>query len=195
MKLVQALGTFSVYIAAAALPIVGHSNEYASQIQRFVDSKLKTWMADPAVVEAIKLQNEQHKGLDEAGILELDQTWRSQADGGGGPLIADLLGRAISERLKANKSELPELITEIFVMDNLGLNVGQSDITSDYWQGDEAKWQKTYQAGPEQLFMDEVEFDDSTELFQTQVSMSISDPADGSVIGAVTVGLNVEALE
>ena len=31
--------------------------------------------------------------------------------------------------------------------DNKGLNVGQSDVTSDYWQGDEAKWKKSYKMG------------------------------------------------
>jgi hypothetical protein len=25
--------------------------------------------------------------------------------------------------------------------------VGQSDVTSDYWQGDEGKWQKTFGTG------------------------------------------------
>jgi uncharacterized phage infection (PIP) family protein YhgE len=33
------------------------------------------------------------------------------------------------------------------VKDNKGLNVGQSDVTSDYWQGDEAKWKKSYKMG------------------------------------------------
>jgi hypothetical protein len=46
------------------------------------------------------------------------------------------------------------MITEMFVMDAKGLNVGQSDVTSDYWQGDEAKWQKTYGAGPGVVFVD-----------------------------------------
>src|SRR3546814_1455058 len=78
-------------------------------------------------------------------------------------------------------------------MDNRGLNVGQSDVTSDYWQGDEAKWQKSYQGGADAIFVDEVEMDESTQTFQSQVSMPIVDPATGEVIGAITVGVNVDA--
>lgn len=79
-------------------------------------------------------------------------------------------------------------------MDAKGLNVGQSDVTSDYMQGDEAKHQKTYVAGPKSTFIDEVEFDDSSQTFQTQISRTIIDPADGKAIGAITVGVNVENL-
>ena len=59
-------------------------------------------------------------------------------------MIDDILRNSLSGFLKAKKKESEGLFTEIFVMDNKGMNVGQSDITSDYWQGDEAKWIKTY---------------------------------------------------
>jgi hypothetical protein len=84
------------------------------------------------------------------------------------------------------------MYTEIFVMDNKGLNVGQSDVTSDYWQGDEAKWQKTYQVGPDAIHVSDVEQDESSQVFQAQVSVPVVD--GGQVIGAVTVGVNVDAL-
>ncbi len=67
--------------------------------------------------------------------------------------------------------------------------------TSDYWQGDEAKWQKTFSAGANAYFIDEIEFDDSSEMFQAQVSAAIADPATGEPIGAITFGVNVENLE
>ena len=79
-------------------------------------------------------------------------------------------------------------------MDDKGLNVAQSSVTSDYWQGDEAKWQKTFQAGPNAYHIGDVEEDESTQMFQSQVSYAITDPASGKVIGAITVGVNVEEL-
>ena len=79
-------------------------------------------------------------------------------------------------------------------MDNKGFNVGQSDPTSDYWQGDEDKWQKTYLAGPYAMFIDEIEMDESTQTFQSQLSLSIADPDTGQVIGVVTVGVDVDLL-
>ena len=79
-------------------------------------------------------------------------------------------------------------------MDNRGLNVGQSEVTSDYWQGDEAKWKKTFLVGPNAMIIDDVELDESTQTFQSQLSMSITDQATGEVIGAITVGVDVEAI-
>ena len=79
-------------------------------------------------------------------------------------------------------------------MDDKGLNVGQSDVTSDYWQGDEAKWQKSFSAGPGAIFVDKVEKDESTQTFQTQISIAIVDPSSNKVVGAVTVGVDVEQL-
>ena len=92
------------------------------------------------------------------------------------------------------KKERGGQVLEIFVMDNRGLNVAQSDVTSDYWQGDEAKWKKTYSVGPDAVFVDEVELDESSQTFQAQISMSIKDPATNAVIGAITVGVNVDEL-
>jgi len=79
-------------------------------------------------------------------------------------------------------------------MDAKGLNVGQSDPTSDYWQGDEAKWQKTFSAGADAVFVDEVEQDESTQQLQSQASFTISDPETGEPIGAATAGINLEML-
>ena len=96
--------------------------------------------------------------------------------------------------LKKVEADSQGLITEIFVMDDKGLNVGQSDVTSDYWQGDEAKWQKTYQVGPDAIHISDVEQDESTQRFQSQLSLPVVDPDTKKPIGAVTIGIDVENL-
>lgn len=170
------------------------ANEFKPQIDAFFAENIKGWLADPAVVDAIKAQNTAHASLSSADIDALDKTWRAEAKAGGGDLVNKLLGNDLSKFLASKQSAHDTAITEIFVMDNKGLNVGQSAVTSDYMQGDEAKWQKTYSVGPDAVFVDEVEFDESSQSFQSQVSATIVDPADGSAIGAITVGLNVENL-
>ena len=40
----------------------------------------------------------------------------------------------------------------------------------------------------------EVEFDDSTQFYQSQASLPIYDPATGQMIGAITFGINVQRL-
>ncbi|WP_340118576.1 hypothetical protein [Pelagibius sp. 7325] len=170
------------------------SDAHVAPMTEFAKSTVKQWVSDPAVIEAVKAQNAKHAGLAQADIDKMDKDWRAQTDAGSKPMIDAVLGNALSNYLRGKQDASQGLVTEVFVMDNLGLNVGQSDVTSDYWQGDEAKWQKTYQAGPDAIFVDEVEMDESTQTFQSQLSMSIVDPATGEVIGAITVGVNIDAL-
>lgn len=186
-------------LAASAL-VIGSmlggasANEYEPQMRATFENQIKPWLSNPAVINAIKAQNEKHAGFDAGKIDAMDQQWRAEAKAGGGPLIEEILAQEISKFLHEKKGELGGIVTEMFVMDNKGMNVGQSDVTSDYMQGDEAKWQKTYQAGAEAVFVDEVEFDDSTESFQSQLSATVTDPETGEPIGAITIGINVEEL-
>jgi hypothetical protein len=170
------------------------SDAHVAPMTDFAKSTVKQWVANPAVVEAVKAQNAKHAGLSQADIDNMDKDWRAQTDAGSKPMIDAVLGNALSGFLRQQQEASQGLVTEVFVMDNRGLNVGQSEVTSDYWQGDEAKWQKTYQACADAIFVDEVEMDESTQAFQSQVSMAIVDPATGEVIGAITVGVNVDSL-
>jgi hypothetical protein len=80
----------------------------------------------------------------------------------------------------------------MFVMDYRGLNVAQTDLTQDYNQGDEAKYWRSYQEGPDAIFVDKVGKDGGRNV--SQVSLSIKDPATGNAIGAVTIGIDVDRL-
>jgi hypothetical protein len=65
-----------------------------------------------------------------------------------------------------------------------------SDKTSDYWQGDEAKFIKSYSGGKGAVFVDEVKFDNSTQAYLVQVSVPVKD--GDKAIGAITFGINVD---
>lgn len=187
-----------IFVAAATAGLLfgyistASANDFEPQIKSFFEGTVKAWLSDPAVVEAVKAQNSKTASYDAAKIDALDKQWRAEAKAKGGPLVNEVLANSLSKWLKAKKDGSGGKISEVFVMDAKGLNVGQSDVTSDYMQGDEAKHQKTFGAGPNALFIDEVEFDESSKAFQSQLSATISD--GGKPIGAITVGLNVEKL-
>ena len=86
------------------------------------------------------------------------------------------------------------LFSEIFVMDHQGLIVAETDRTSDYWQGDEDKFIKSFNRGQGAIFIDESTYDESTHTYSTQVSVPIVDPDTGKAIGAMTVGVELDAL-
>jgi len=171
------------------------ANEYAAGLNKLAQEQIKVFAQSPEVISAIKAQNAETAGFDEAKIIELDKKWRAETDVSDQPMIESVLGRTVSKQLADVQDASDGLFTEIFVMDAKGLNVGQSEVTSDYWQGDEAKWKETFLVGPDALHLGDVEEDASTQTFQSQVSMAVTDPDSGSVIGAITVGVNVELVE
>ncbi len=192
MNLLKGLVTGAAVSLFASAAIA--SDAHVAPMTDYANSTVKQWISNSTVVEAVKAQNAKHANLSQADIDKMDKDWRAQTDAASKPMIDAILANALSAFLSEQKNSAGGLVTEIFVMDNRGLNVGQSDVTSDYWQGDEAKWQKTYSAGAGAIFVDEVEMDESTQTFQSQLSMSIVDPASGEVVGAITVGINVDAL-
>jgi hypothetical protein len=190
-----ALSAAAIAISASlAMPGGAMANEYESQLRDLFQQQLEPWLNSPLLIEAINKQNTDHASLTEAEIDTMDKDWRNQAKNGGGPLIDRIVKREASTYLSNKKTESGDLVTEVFIMDNKGLNVAVSDITSDYMQGDEAKWKNTYAQGAGQVFVDDVEFDDSSETFQCQVSATVVDPESGQAIGAVTFGINIDAL-
>lgn len=172
----------------------GQEDVYRVPLMAYAEKELAKWIENPSLIQAIMQQNNQHSGLDQAAIDQLDLDWRAQRKQDSKPLIADLLGRPSSEWLRDKQAETAQFVTEVFAMDNRGLNVAQSVETSDYWQGDEGKWQKTYGNGSGSIHISEVEFDESTGTYQSQVSMAIKDPTSGELIGAITFGVNVQSL-
>lgn len=164
-------------------------------MKAFLHEKVSPWAADPVLVEAILAQNEKTAGMSAAEIDAQDQLWRGQVGTAQAPLIDSVLTTAASDFLRSQVEAAGGAITEIFITDALGLNVAASSVTSDYWQGDEAKFSETYGVGVGAMHFSEIELDESTQMYQAQLSLTLVDPASNEAIGAMTVGVNAEALE
>ena len=65
-----------------------------------------------------------------------------------------------------------------------------TDKTSDYWQGDEAKFTKSFTDGAGRIFVDDVNFDDSSQAYVVQASVPVV--KDGKAIGVLVVSIDVE---
>lgn len=179
-------------IALAASP--AFADEFTPALQSYLNDEVSRWAQSPEIVAAIKAQNEAHAGLTQSQIDEMDQAWRANVGDPSSDIIAPVLNNVVSDNLRDRVDASDGSITEVFVMDQHGLNVAASDVTSDMWQGDEAKFQKTYGMGPDGKHVSEVELDESTQRYQGQVSLTIIDPDTGAPIGAITVGVDAESL-
>ncbi len=187
---------FRSLILSAPLAVAAsfaHAVDAPPAMRAFVESNIMSWAGSAQVIDAVTAQNAKTAGTSEAQILEWDADWRAQVGQADQPLISEVTGNALSAFLSEQVAASEGRITEIFVMDAVGLNVAASDVTSDYWQGDESKFTESFGAGPDAVFVDAVEFDESTQSYQGQISISLTDPASGEVVGAMTIGLNAEA--
>lgn len=156
------------------------------EMQAFINSEI--------VQVSVDAQNKRLSNLAQETIDALDKQWRAEREAADKPLIAATLSNPLSVYLARIQGKSLGLYAEIFVMDQNGLNVGQSSITSDFWQGDEDKFQKTYDVSDDAMFVDAPEWDDEAKIWRNQVSFTLLD-ASKKKIGAVTVEINLTELE
>ena len=145
------------------------------------------------VHEAINAENRKREGLSQNEIDELDQAWRSETNQSGAqPFIAAALGSPASTYLLRAQAASKGMYYEIFVMDEHGLNVAQSSVTSDFWQGDEAKFLNTFPDGAGAVFIDTPEYNADLGIWAVQVNLTIDD--NNQPIGVGTVEYNLTEL-
>lgn len=183
----------TLVLALLALP--AQAEDVSQQVKEIVEKDLRAWAADPALVAAVIAANEAHSSLSQPQIDSLDAAWKAELDATSRPTIDPILATPVSQALKAQIEGSGGRFTEVFVTDNRGLNVAQASPTSDYWQGDEAKFQETYPKGADAVYVSEVEFDESSQSYAVQASFTVTDPVTKSPIGMMTVGLNAEMIQ
>jgi hypothetical protein len=171
------LALISSPFASAATP---------DEIRARVHDRLAAIAADPALVAAVKEQNARGQTL--AEIQAADKVW--MATPGVSPLMQKLMDSPLAQRLRGLREQMP-FLAESFVMDHLGANVAMTEKTSDYWQGDEAKFTDCVKDGG-QTWVGKLLFDDSTQTYSVQISLPIRD--GDKIIGAICFGIDVENL-
>ena len=150
-----------------------------------VHSKVEQLAVDPVLVEAVRSQNAKKVTLDE--IKRLDEQWR--ATPGTESYMTALMESACGAKLRSDQAE-QSYYSEMFLVDNQGANVCMTDKTSDYWQGDESKFTRSFTGGKGQVFIDDVKFDDSTQTYVVQASVPVVDADEA--IGVLVVSIDVD---
>jgi hypothetical protein len=205
VRIVARSMTYGLAALFASMPVISaQAEELASASPAPVSTSiitpafvagLRKELLQPVTILSVNASNKRHEGVQQAQIDTLDNAWKTEAKSDDQPLIAEILSSPLSSYLLYMQAKSAGLFTEVFIMDKFGLNVGQSSVTSDYWQGDEDKFQKTFVVGPDAVFVDEPEFNDDTKTWRTQVNFTIVDPETKASIGAVTAEINLTELQ
>jgi len=180
---------FTVAMATLLVGGVVLAGEPAPQkVKDLAEQKLVGYGSDPLIVAAVQAANAEARSLDQIKVK--DAEWQKT------PGVVDymqaLMDSECGKHLRKLQAAEP-CIAEIFVMDNQGANVAMTDKTSDYWQGDEAKFQESFKGGAGAIHISDVKFDDSTQAYLVQVSVPVVD--GGRAIGAITIGVDVDQID
>lgn len=170
-----------------AFAVVVHAEKAPDAVNDIVP-ELKSWGTNATLIAAVTEQNNQGMSLDD--IKARDAEWRN-VDGMDAGMTSIMESPAAQELAKLEKTQ--PYFFEVFLMDNQGANVAMTNKTSDYWQGDEAKWQESFKDGAGAVHIGDVEFDESAQAYLVQVSVPVMD--GGTAIGAITIGINLDDLE
>jgi len=188
----------SLLLGAALLPAteaVAQTGPGAARVDNAVIDKVRAYLASDIVQLSVNDQNRRYSKRSDAEMAALDDQWRRETEAKAKPLISATLSNPLSAYLTRIQAHSNGLFTEIFVMDSKGMNVGQSSVSSDYWQGDEDKWRKTYAAGFGAIFVDEPEYNDELRAWVVQLNMSVDDARSRAPIGAATFQINLTELQ
>ena len=137
---------------------------------------LQVKLQDNAILEAVQFANKRDRHITARQIDALDKQWRRPGE----ELPAKLTDKKCNESLKFFQKTF-KAFAEIFVTNERGLNVCQTNKTTDYYQADEKWWSQTYKLG--KMRHDPPEFDESAGVFAIPVYLPVRDPASGVVIG------------
>lgn len=159
-----------------------------AKLKAFIKAELIPLCTNKVFVEEVTAQNAKKVTLEE--IQKIDKEWSKAEEEL--PIQKEKMNNACAREIR-NVCQRLKALGETFVMDNQGANVGQNALTSDYWQGDEAKWKNSYKDGKGGVDLGPRQLDKSTNIVDQKVSLPIVND-EGEVIGAVCYGVKVEEL-
>ncbi|GAB58901.1 hypothetical protein [Rheinheimera nanhaiensis] len=178
----------AVHLCATA-PFALAASERDTVLALLLDS-VRSLARQRSLLDAVGQQNQQQLTLDT--VLQRDRLWQQaiQQPDTAPALARQLLALTISGQLRQWQQDFDGLVTEVILMDNQGANVAISQLTTDYWQGDETPFLSVFNQTLD-YFVDVVEYDQSAQRFQVKLSVPVKN-AEGYHIGALSIGIDVE---
>ena len=140
------------------------------------------------IISVVIDSNKRFAAMDDANayIAEKDEEWLKTPRNSNSPFMSAIIESSVSdllrEKLVIPTQEFGDVsFPEIIVTNSFGANVGQSQRTEDYNQGDEGWW---IRAKTVSIHITEVAWDSSAEIFSADIIIKMVDE-DGNFIGVL----------
>jgi len=131
-------------------------------------------------------------------VMTLDSQWQALAPVTMPDLAERILALPGSRALLAWQESHQGLVTEAMLINDMGTLAAMSQLTSDYWQGDEPKFQRVMEntaANPgtnRPLYVSPIRYDTSAARFQVTVSTPVLPGNGDRANGVIVIGLSIE---
>jgi len=168
------------------------------KIDREIDDTVEffqVYVKDPTVIEYLTNSNKDFEKLSniEEHITEMDRQWTESDLEEFTPFMKNILENEFSQKLDIIVDTLTDkhgyrVYGEIFVTNEYGVNVAQTEKTSDYKQNDESWWTEARDKG---LFVGLVDYDKSSDVYSKDIAIRIEN-SDGQFLGVMKVVYNIK---
>lgn len=131
---------FNAHIPSCAVSTLHLSSREEERIRAQVDQRVAPLLTSGSLRALLVKSNRLNSQLDMAAIHQADLKWMAASNEGSQPAwIQAVIGSKESQFLKKWQEKQQGLFREILLTDSRGLLVASSEMTSDYYQGDEEK--------------------------------------------------------
>ncbi len=152
---------------------------------------LNNLLASPVIQNQIKRSNQQSLQLSLPEIHKIDKKFiKMKANN---PFVTSLMKNPCGIELRRFQKYHPGYI-EIFVTNKKGMNVCQTNKTSDYYQADEKWWIDSYNKGVGKILFDRIEHDKSSASISIPIYLPVKDPKTNKVIGICKALIPIRAI-
>jgi hypothetical protein len=141
------------------------------------------------IIQSVNAANTKYAARTIDQIKDLDKEWINAKEMTA--LMKELNENKSAQFLKEKVKSSNYLYAEIFTTDYQGCIDAETEKTSDYWQGDEDKFIKTYGAGGK-IFIDKIKYDDSSKTTSMQISFPLYDAKNKKMIGSITITVDMD---
>lgn len=185
----QFLAQFNRQLKRCAPAALQLSNTEQQRIRQQLQETLQPQLPARRLLPTLDSGNKRLGVLTVATKMALDQQWFRELSSGNGPLLDGVEQQPLSVWLRYWQQQSEGLIREIYITGTQGINLAQSQPTSDIDQSDEEAYQQlVVQQQP--LWIGPIEYDESARSFQIKVAWPVSH--NGELQGMVVLGLDAE---
>jgi hypothetical protein len=167
----------------------------SQEVKKVLDQKkdlLLRFTGSIGLVPLVKKLDEQNRAITLDEIMKRDKKWQKAE--GMDRLIKSFMTNECAQAI-FNFQQQHDEFTEIFITDSRGALIGITNRTSDYYQADEAWWQKTYNGGKGLVYFGEIEYDESSKTEAIGLFVPILNPQSKKVMGVMKAVLSIAALK